>query len=85
MSVQTQEAAYRLARAIVSDIAVYNEKKLKLGIEQDDLFVRLEQDIKEGLAHYQSRASSIDARAVLFHHALVDVLYQQALTRAQDL
>ncbi|MEL6186567.1 MAG: hypothetical protein AAFU79_18265 [Myxococcota bacterium] len=63
----------RLARAIASDIALYNEDKIIRGIEQDNLFETLEEELAEGLSLYQSRvASEIETSTNYFHRAVVD-------------
>ena len=69
------EAARRLARAIASDLALYNEKKVIDGIKDDNLFSLMADEIKEGLDLYNSRVSeSLRAETNFFERALVDVL-----------
>jgi hypothetical protein len=46
--IDTPEAATRLARAIASDIALYNEDKIIEGIENDTLFDVIA-ELNEGL------------------------------------
>ena len=53
--IDTPEAANRLARAIASDLSLYNEAKIKEGIENDTFFAILQEEIAEGRAHYESR------------------------------
>ena len=36
--IETEEAARRLARAIASDLSLYNEEKIVNGITNDNLF-----------------------------------------------
>ena len=36
--IETEEAARRLARAIASDLSLYNEEKIVQGIQSDDLW-----------------------------------------------
>ena len=73
--VDTPEAANRLARAIASDLSLYNEAKIKEGIENDTFFAVLNEEIAEGRAHYESR---VDKKLVestnFFDRALVDVI-----------
>ncbi len=73
--IDTPEAANRLARAIASDLSLYNEAKIKEGIEQDTFFSVLSEEIQEGRAHYESR---VDPRILgssnFFDRALVDVI-----------
>ncbi len=73
--IDTPEAANRLARAIASDLSLYNEAKIKEGIENDTFFSVLQDEIAEGRAHYESR---VDPRLLgstnFFDRALVDVI-----------
>ena len=48
--IETEEAARRLARAIASDLSLYNEEKIIRGIETDHLFEELSEEIEEGRA-----------------------------------
>ncbi|MBM4319922.1 MAG: hypothetical protein FJ125_08160 [Deltaproteobacteria bacterium] len=69
------QRANRLARTIASDISLYNREKVEQGILNDDLFVRLSEEIKEGREHYDSRvAEALRGSTNFFHQALVDVL-----------
>ena len=43
--IETPEAANRLARAIASDISLYNEEKIKKGIEDDTFFQVIAEEI----------------------------------------
>src|SRR5688500_1983999 len=54
---ETEEDARRLARAIASDLSLYNEEKIIRGIESDSLFEELREEIEEGRALYKSRVS----------------------------
>ncbi len=77
--IETPEAANRLARAIVSDIRVYNEEKVRAGIESDAIFDLLAEEIEEGRKHFQSRVSGdLAARTGFFNQAIVDVLIYQS-------
>ena len=55
--IDTPEAANRLARAIASDVSLYNEAKIKEGIENDTFFSILSDELEEGRAHYRSRVA----------------------------
>jgi hypothetical protein len=73
--IDTPEAANRLARAIASDLSLYNEAKIKEGIENDTFFSVLQAEIAEGRAHYQSRVDpKLAAGSNFFDRALVDVI-----------
>ena len=69
------EAARRLARAIASDLSLYNEEKVVEGIKNDDFFTSLTDEIKEGRDLYDSRVSP-DLRSKLnfFERAVVDLI-----------
>ncbi len=73
--VRDPEVARRIARAVVSDIALYNTKKVEEGIAKDNLFDLLRDEIEEGRNYYNSR---VDAEIVrnsnYYNEALVDVL-----------
>jgi len=67
--------ARRIARAVVSDIALYNAKKVEEGIGNDTLFDLLKEEIEEGRTYYTSRIDPEIARSTNYYNqALVDVL-----------
>ncbi len=72
--IQTEEAARRLARAIASDLSLYNEDKIIRGIEQDSLFEELAEEVEEGRALYKSRVAPELYRRNYYDRALVDIL-----------
>jgi hypothetical protein len=73
--VKDPEVARRIARAVVSDIALYNSKRGEEGIAKDSLFDLLKEEIEEGRSYYQSRVDPEVARSTnYFNEALVDVL-----------
>lgn len=72
--IETEEAARRLARAIASDLSLYNEEKIIRGIESDTLFEVLDEEIAEGQALYNSRVSPDLYARKLYERALVDIL-----------
>jgi len=49
--------AIRLAKIIVSDIVIYNEKKVQKGLQTGTFYEVLESDIEEGRHLYESRVS----------------------------
>jgi hypothetical protein len=63
--ITTPEAAIRLARAIASDLSLYNEEKIIEGIENDTLFDVLRDEIDEGRELYKSRVSPFYDRAIV--------------------
>ena len=67
--------AQRLARAIASDISVYNEQKIIKGIEQDNLFDVLQDELEEGRDLYRSRVSpELYTTTNFFDRAVVDIV-----------
>ena len=72
--IDTEEAARRLARAIASDLSLYNEEKIVRGIEGDSLFEVLNEEIEEGRALYKSRVTPDLYAHNFYDRALVDIL-----------
>lgn len=74
-SEEEKSKAIRLARAIASDISLYNEEKINKGIEEDNLFEVLEEDLEEGRELYRSRVSDELYRTTnFFERAIVDII-----------
>jgi hypothetical protein len=71
------ERARQFARAIASDLAMYNEAKLVQGIQNDTLFDSMKDEIEEGRQHFRSRVTPEIAATNLFDRALVDILLKQ--------
>lgn len=77
--IENPEEAKRLARAIASDIALYNQEKLKEGIEKDSLFDVLKEEIEEGRDLYLSRVSpDLAQKSNYYERAIVDVLIKRS-------
>lgn len=57
MTGEMLEKAHRLARNIVSDIALYNQDKVETGIRNDSFYTVLEKEITEGRRLYGERYS----------------------------
>lgn len=73
------DEAKRLARTILSDILLYNQAKVKEGIEKDSLFDVLTEELAEGKKYYESMVDEEMRRASnFFNEAVVDVLIRQA-------
>ncbi len=67
--------AARLARAITSDIALYNADKVEKALRADDFFDAMALEFDEGRKLYLSRlAPTLDAAGHLFDRAIVDVI-----------
>ncbi|MDW7710313.1 MAG: hypothetical protein SCH98_07535 [Deferrisomatales bacterium] len=73
-AIRDPESARRLARAIVSDIALYHKSEAERGIVEDSLFQILSGAIEEGRRHYASRVDPELLGDGLYEKALVDVL-----------
>jgi hypothetical protein len=76
--IDNPEHARRLARAIISDVAIYNRDKVEQGIRSDTIFDVLEQELEEGRQHFLSRVSPVLASSNIFDLAIVDVLIKRA-------
>jgi hypothetical protein len=75
MTDEEKAKAIRLARTIASDISVYNESKIVQGIEQDNFFETLKDELEEGRELYKSRVSSeVWTATNFFDRAVVDVI-----------
>jgi len=72
--IETEEAARRLARAIASDLSLYNEEKIVNGITNDNLFETLAEEIEEGRALYKRRVAPELYPKNFYDRALVDIL-----------
>ena len=72
--IETDKDARRLARAIASDLSLYNEEKIVDGIEQDNLFDAIAEEIEEGRAHYKSRVAPLLYEKNFYDRAIVDIL-----------
>lgn len=65
----------RLARAIASDISLYNEEKIKNGIENDTFFDAISGELEEGRELYKSRVSpNLYASTNFYDRAVVDII-----------
>ncbi|SDZ83624.1 hypothetical protein SAMN05660420_00545 [Desulfuromusa kysingii] len=77
--VENPDLAFRLARAIVSDIALYNQDKVSEGIKSDSIFELMNEELEEGREHFFTRVSpEMKNRDQLYERAIVDVMIKQA-------
>lgn len=75
MTDEEKMKAMRRARAIASDISIYNEAKIVRGIEQDNLFEVLKDEIEEGRENFKSNVSpEIYTKTNYYDRAVVDVI-----------
>ncbi len=76
--IKNLDEAKRLARTILSDIVLYNQAKVKEGIEKDTLFDILTEELSEGKKYYETMVDEeIRNRTNFFNEAVVDVLIKQ--------
>ncbi len=76
--IKTTDEARRLARTILSDIVLYNQAKVKEGIEKDSLFEVLTDELAEGKKYYENMVDEEIRNATnYFNEAVVDVLIKQ--------
>jgi hypothetical protein len=76
--IENPDHAKRLARAIISDVALYNREKVETGIKNDNIFDLLHEEIEEGRQHFVSRVETELASSNIFDIAIVDVLIKRA-------
>lgn len=75
MTDEERVKATRLARAIASDISLYNVDKIVKGIEQDNLFDAIKDELSEGRELYKSRVSvEVFTTTNFYDRAVVDVI-----------
>lgn len=72
--IETEEAARRLARAIASDLSLYNAEKIAEGIKSDNLFEVLADEIEEGRALFKNRVSPALFQKNFYDRAIIDIL-----------
>jgi hypothetical protein len=72
--IETDKDARRLARAIASDLSLYNEEKIVEGVQKDNLFEAIAEEIEEGRAHYKSRVAHHLYEKNFYDRAIVDIL-----------
>lgn len=76
--IDNPESARRLARAIISDVAMYNKEKVESGIKSDNIFEVLQEELEEGRQHFLSRVVPGVISEHIFDLAIVDVLIKRA-------
>lgn len=76
--IDNADSARRLARAIISDVAMYNKEKVESGIKNDDIFDALQDELEEGRQHFFSRVAPELGPEIIFDFAVVDVLIKRA-------
>ena len=86
MLIDAPDRARRLARTIVSDIALYNKDEIKRGIQNDTLFDDLGVEIERGRKLYSSRvALDLQKKTNFYNQAIVDVLVKPSGSIESDI
>ncbi|GBE14009.1 MAG TPA: hypothetical protein ENH32_09020 [Proteobacteria bacterium] len=76
--INDRKDAVRLARTIMSDIALYNKEAIQKSIKSDSLFEDMAAQLEEGRRLYDSRVvKDMPNRWVPYNRAIVDVLVKQ--------
>ena len=76
--IDNPDLAKRLARAILSDVAMYNKEKVEQGIKNDTIFDLLQEELEEGRQHFLTRVTSDLNPDIIYETAVVDVLIKRA-------
>jgi len=78
MQIEDADKARRLARTIVSDIALYNREEIRKGIKNDTVFELLAVELERGKKLYLSRVSpELQKQKNFYNQAIVDILIKQ--------
>ena len=86
MLIDDPERARRLARTIISDIAIYNKEEIKRGIQNDTLFDDLAEELERGRKLFASRVTpEIQQSSNLYNEAIVNVLVKPSGTVESDI
>ena len=72
--IETEEAARRLARAIASDLSLYNEDKILEGLQADNLYESLAEEIEEGRELFRGRVTPELFEKNFYDRAIIDLL-----------
>ncbi len=70
--IDNEVRAQQLARAIASDIQLYNKAKIEEGLRNDTFFELLSEEITEGRDLFRSRVTPELFRRNFFDRAIVD-------------
>ena len=84
--IKDPQVAKRLARAIVSDIALYNKEKVEKSIKDDNIFDALKIELDEGEELYISRVDPELVKETNFYNiAIVDVMIKECGSIESDI
>ena len=75
LTVRDPERARRLARVLASDIAFYCREQVRIGLEKDDLFERIDREVERARVFFRAHVhASVADRDRIFDWAIVDVV-----------
>lgn len=72
--IDNDENARRLAAAIASDIFIYNSEKIAKGLQADDFFDSLAEELEEGRTLFRSRVTPEIFERGFYDRAIVDTI-----------
>ncbi len=77
--------AERLARAIASDISIYNQQKIQEGLENDNVLEMINDDLEEGRKVFTARVGAEVVQSTnIFEKAIVDtILFTRAHVKSR--
>lgn len=74
--ITTEDEARKLARVMASDIQIYNAEKIRRGLENDNLFEELTEDLRDAERNWRERVDpSVGENSNFFQHAFVDMIF----------
>jgi len=76
-------AAKRLARIIISDIALYNQRAVEEGVRNGSLYDLLRDEIEEGRKLYEGRVPSDIASSTDYYREAIDEFVRKRKTEMQ--
>jgi hypothetical protein len=76
MDEKSIKAAVRLAKAIASDISIYNPEKIERALQNDNVFDVIGDELEEGKSTFQNRVSKeIWENTNIFEKAIIDTIF----------
>jgi serine/threonine protein phosphatase 1 len=76
--IEDEKRAIRIARVMMDDIGQYHPELVKRGINEDNIFELLHDQIEEARMEFELRVSSHLDRTKIFNSAIVNVLIKRA-------
>jgi hypothetical protein len=80
----SNKQANQLARVMASDIALYNEAKIRRGIENDTLFEEIAEDLRDAERNWRERVDADLADDLgVFYRAFVDLVFGASRVKSE--